>query len=90
MQQKIYLAEYSVSQGCFHLHTKSDRIEAERRAQEKMGHPSDYQVLGEFGNYQEALQFIERNRENIKRHGFYVDDRGHETPLSNQKTAIQL
>lgn len=82
MQQKTYLAEYSPSQGAFHLHTASERLEAERRAQELMGHPSDYQVLGEFNGYQDALTFIERNRESISRRGVYFDVRGNEFPLS--------
>jgi hypothetical protein len=76
MTSEKYVAEFSPSQCRFHVHTQSDREEAERRAQEKMGHPSDYQVLGEFDTQEEAVDFIAANKKSILEQGVYLDPSG--------------
>lgn len=76
MTSETYVAEFSPSQCRFHVHTKSDREEAERLSREKTGHPTDYLVLGEFDSHEEATAFVSSSRKLILEKGIYFDKTG--------------
>lgn len=71
----MYLVEYSKSQNAFHVCTWQERNEANAQCG-RLGHKSDYEILGEFDEIEEADIFIDENYELIKSCRLYKDKIG--------------
>lgn len=55
----IYVAEYSYLQDCFNITTLEDSV-AINLDMFKIKATNDYQILGLFSNYENALEFVEK------------------------------
>lgn len=54
--KETWYAEYSKSQGCYHVESFLERIAYLMRCDE-IGHKTDYEVIGEFQTQSDAIKF---------------------------------
>lgn len=64
------VVEYSKSQNAFHRSTEQERVKNERQ------HKSDYEVVADFGSYEDADKFIAENYDSIKQFGYFKNQKG--------------
>ncbi|MEK6884411.1 MAG: hypothetical protein AABY22_32565 [Nanoarchaeota archaeon] len=69
------IVEYSKSQDAFHRSTEKERLKNEKICSAR-GIKSDYEIIGEFSNYDEADVFIKENYDLIKKCRMFKDQNG--------------
>ena len=86
---EIYLAEYSVTQGCFHVETAREAMESNLR-QIVGGWTNSYLVFAVCGSHEEAGEACDVLAEAMKKHGAKAGSFGVNAPDESDVQIVQV